>query len=366
MNQNFNLGKELADQSEKDWKFGATSPASIVDIPVDQREAYLPAGETQFDQFVDFTDCASRSPVNHYEALFSYHYAHDMKPENKKWLEDQGYVLNGKVTFSDRYIAVLSGTTRQGNSLKAPLEAIRTQGLIPKKLLPKEDWMQWEDYYDPSKITQSLKDLGQEFRRRFVLNYEQVNKVDIATLLKYEMIGVAGYAWNTPVNGVYQAVPGTVFNHAFLLFNLPAYQAYDNYYDFNADGTQILNDFTKNLAPDYIFYDYGYRAYVGKENVVAGPAHIFLKNLALGVTDPEVVFLQQSLVSLDYDIPHGITNYYGRETKEALVQFQAANGIVDDGSNFGPRTRLAMNQEFAVGMGLFDSVILAVRTFLGL
>lgn len=366
MNSNFNLEKELADQSEKDWKFGAASQPSLVTIPEDQRDAYLPVGETQFDQFTDFTDCASRSPVNHYEALFSYHYDHLIKPENKRWLEDNGYIQNGKVTFSDRFIAVLSGTTHQGNSLKAPLETIRTQGLIPKKLLPKENWMKWEDYYDASKITQALKDLGQEFRRRFVLNYEQVNKVDLTISLKCDMIGVAGYAWNRPVNGIYQRVEGQNFNHAFLLYKLPAFEIYDNYFDFTDDGQQVEGDFTKTLAPDYVFYDYGYRAYISKENVVAGPAHVFKKNLALGDSDTEVKSLQETLVALGYSIPHGITNYYGRETKEALAFFQKDNGIIDDGSHFGPLTRLAMNGHLAPGLGFFDSLILVVRTFLGI
>lgn len=270
MNQNFDLEKEKAEQDGSEWQFGAMSPQGIVSVPLAERDQWLPVGETQFDALVDFNDCASRSPVNHLEALFTYHYNHAMKPENKQWLYEEGYYMlhpdGDRIAFSDRFIAILSGTTHTGNSLKAPLEAVRTQGLVPKKLLPKEDWMSWDDYYDPAKITQPLKDLGQEFRRRFPINYEQVPRTLFADLLKSDMIGVAGYAWPVPANGVYPKTEGT-FNHAFLLYALPAFQIFDNYLDWDkTDTKQIEGDFTKTLAPDYVFYEYGYRVYISAEN----------------------------------------------------------------------------------------------------
>lgn len=267
--KNFNLQRELDERDDVlDWKFGALSSPALVSIPLGEREAYLPKGETQFDSFADFTDCASRSPVNHLEAIFTYHYLHAMLPENKKWFEDNSYVQDGKITFSDRYIAILSGTTHQGNSLKSPIEAIRTQGLIPKKLLPKEDWMKWEDYYDSSKITPFLKNLGQEFRTRFTIEYEQVAQVHFADVLKDDMLGVAGFAWGTPVNGVYPPTDGS-FNHAFLIYNLPKWKIYDNYVD------PVDNDFNKVLSPSYKFYDYAYRVYVAKEQLPPAPAISF-------------------------------------------------------------------------------------------
>ena len=92
MRPNFDLARQLAEESVDDWQFGALSQPGIVSIPERERDAYLPVGETQFSKRDDFQDCASRSPVNHLEALFTYHYKHGMKPENKKWLEDNGYI----------------------------------------------------------------------------------------------------------------------------------------------------------------------------------------------------------------------------------------------------------------------------------
>ncbi len=351
--QNFDLQRELAERSEKDWVFGSTSEPGLVFIPQAERAEWLPLGEQQFDAYGDFNDCASRSPVNHMEALFTYHYNHAMKPENKKWLEDNGYTQDGKVTFSDRYIAVLSGTTRQGNSLKAPLEAIRTQGLIPKRLLPKTDTMTWQEYYAP--VSQANKDLGAQFLTRFSVNYEQVPQAQIGDLLTTDMVGVAGYAWAQPVNGIYPTQPASMgFNHAFLIYTLPKYKIFDNYIDFSGG-------YTKDLAPDYTFFDYGYRIYISAENA---PKHLFLKNLTFGVTDPEVTWLQQALVSRGYAIPDAVTAYFGVETKQALFKFQNDNHITDDGSHFGPLTRLALNT--SPSQGAFNDLLVTVRTFLGI
>ncbi len=265
LSNNFDLQRELNEQSEKDWVFGALSQPGIVSIPPEERINYLPVGETQFDKFTDFNDCASRSPVNHLEALFTYHYKHGMKPENKQWMEKNGYVKASQVTFSDRYIAVLSGTTHQGNSLRSPVDTIRTKGLVPKALLPKTEDLTWDAYYAP--IDQTLLDLGQEFLKRFTLNYEQVYQVHFADVLKDDMIGTAGFAWPIPVNGVYPKSAGN-FNHAFLLINLPQYTIYDNYQGYNPqDGTLDVGGFTKVLAPDYTLFDYGYRMYVSAEKV---------------------------------------------------------------------------------------------------
>lgn len=259
--RNFNLQRELDERDDDlDWHFGAMSKAALVSIPLGEREQYLPKGETQFDAFTDFQDCASRSPVNHLEAVFTYHYHHAMMPENKKWLEDNQYILDGKVAFSDRFIAILSGTTHDGNSLKSPIETIRTKGLVPKKLLPKEDWMKWEDYYDSSKITPFIKDLGKELLVRFPIEYEQVALIHFGEVLKEDMIGVAAFAWPVPVDGVYPPTDGR-FNHAFLIYELPKWQIFDNYLD-SAD-----NDFDKTLSPAYKFYEMGYRVYIAKENV---------------------------------------------------------------------------------------------------
>lgn len=268
INNGLNLTLEREHQDGTEWKFGALSQPGIVSIPPTERVTYLPLGRLQYDSQSDFYDCATRSPINHLEALFSYHYMHDMREENKAWLKEKGYIEGSRVVFSDRYISILAGTTREGNSLKKPIDTIHSQGLVPNSLLPQEDSMSFDDYY--AGMTQQLKDLGQEFLTRFTINYEQVAKGQFQTALTKGMVGVAAYAWPLPVNSIYPRTSGD-FNHAFLLYNLPAFQIFDNYYDETDRGAYIPGDFTKNIAPDYLFFDWGYRMYVSAESVPETP-----------------------------------------------------------------------------------------------
>lgn len=264
----FDIKKERAEQDGSEWQFGSQSPSSIYEIPLTVREQYLPIGEVQRGS-TDTNDCASRGPVNFLEAEFTYAYHNGlMKPENKQWLVDNGYVTppsskpsTGEeiVSFSDRFIAIKSGTTISGNSLKAPLESVRVNGLIPKSMLPLEKWMNFAAYIDPASITPAMEALGEEFTRRFTINYEQVPDDTFAKALEKSCLNVALHAWPFPVNGEYPR-DDRPLNHVVLLYGLPAFYAFDNYLDEGRPG-----DFTKKLAADYAFFDYGYRIYVSAE-----------------------------------------------------------------------------------------------------
>jgi hypothetical protein len=196
---------------------------------------------------------------------------------NALWLRNNGYVMGDRVTFSDVFVSINSGTTIQGNSLIAPLKAIRAEGMIPKSMLPQLTYGTWETNADPSRITQAMKDLGAEFARRFTINYERVDEIHLAEALKDDMVGVAGYAWPQPdVTGTYPRIEAQP-NHAFLLFK-PRYFAFDNYFDAGRDG-----DFVKQLAPDYDFYDAAYRIYLSAEDPNATARQVSLYQQLIGV-----------------------------------------------------------------------------------
>lgn len=256
--QNFDVARERREQQpDKDWKFGAVSQPGVISVPEAEREAFLPLGETQYGR-EDFQDCATRSPINKLADDFTYALKHNLLPQDLvDWLKPYTDA-NGRIDFSDRYIAVLSGTTRQGNSLKSPLEAIRKNGLIPKSMLPKKANMTWEEYNDPKAITQEMKDLGAEFLRRFVVNYEQVARIHFETALEGDMLCVGGHAWTEPVNGEYPKTDLPI-NHAFLIYKRPMAYAFDNY-------EEEPGDYIKKLAPNYNFFDYGYRVYISSVN----------------------------------------------------------------------------------------------------
>lgn len=254
MTHGIDLEREIREQSEEDWVFGAVSQAGLISIPIEDRRDNLPKGELQFG-IEDFMDCASRGPVNVLETLYTAGFS-DIK--NAEWLHDNGYVSKGRVTFSDRFVAINSGTTRNGNSFKAPLEAIRKHGLIPKGMLPADSKMTFDDYHNPDDITPAMRQLGAEFTRRFTINYERVSAVHFAEALKDDMVICSGYAWPVPVNGTYPRIELPA-NHCFMLFK-PQFYAFDNYTD------RVDGDFIKRLAQDFKFFDYGYRIYLSAEN----------------------------------------------------------------------------------------------------
>lgn len=244
--------KEIAEQSEKDWLLGGEPIKGIAENI--ETAKYLPKGETQRTSKGDMMDCTVRAANNILETKFNYLTENGLLSEdNIDWLKGNGYYneLQGGFELSDAFTSILAGTTTSGNSLKAPLEAIRKYGFIPKRRLPLESWMSWWDYHNKSRVTTLIKELGAESIKRFPVNYEKVNKEDFGNVISWDMLSIAGYAWSTPKNGIYPRVNYTP-NHAFAYFKTPAYMIFDNY-------EEGPNDFIKHLASDYNLLHYGYR-----------------------------------------------------------------------------------------------------------
>jgi hypothetical protein len=355
-----NLELEKLHISPDDWVFGIMSDPCIADIPNDVREDYLPKGEVQRGK-EDFMDCATRAPINEMETKFNWLLrTNKLLPENKQWLLDNGYISGNSIEFSDRYISVLSGTTREGNSMITPLQTIHTYGLIPKKLLPKEDWMTFDDYQDKTKVTNDLVKLGQEFIKRFTINYERVYAVHFSDLLKEDMIIVTGHAWGIPIGNVFPKNDGPI-NHCFLQIKKPDYAIFDNYFD-PTDG-----DFIKQLAPDFTFGEYGYRVYISSQQLptknwfevlldwlFSRPVtnYVFNFDLKNGVHNPDVIGLQKLLNSDPdtqlIDIGPGSkgheTDYFGWLTTNALLKFQKKHNLPATGK-FDTITRKFINEK---------------------
>ena len=254
-NYGLNLELEKAHQKPKDWVFGATSPKCLAEIQPDKRWEYLPKGEVQRGA-EDTMDCATRAPINILETKFSYLLRENLiPPENLKFLIDNGYLGGyGNIVFSDAFVAINSGTTRQGNSLIAPLEAIRKKGLIPKSMLPLEKTMTWDAYHNPARITEKMRKLGEEFADRFTINYEKIYEDKFSEVLDRDLVDTGGYAWPTPISGEYPRTDNDP-NHAFILFNKPMSNAFDNY-------EEASGDFIKKLASNYKFVGHGYRVII--------------------------------------------------------------------------------------------------------
>lgn len=258
-NYGLDLTKEIAEQSSEDWLFSSASQKCLAQIPEEEREKYLPAGEVQKGA-EDTMDCASRGPINILETKFTWLLQKKLL-RYEVWLREKGYVLaDNTVKFADANVAINSGTTPQGNSLKAPLDAIYRYGLVPKYLLPLEPWMTWEDYHNPKRITSVIRTLEKEWIAHFTINYEKVMESDFAMVLAQDTLDVAGYAWPEPIQGEYPRTNASP-NHVFMIYKRPKYYAFDNYVD------AVDGDFIKKLAPDFDCLDYGYRLFITEKEI---------------------------------------------------------------------------------------------------
>ena len=253
-NRGFIEEKELADKDPRDHILGATSQQCLYRVPEDKREQYLPKGERQ-DKGEEKSFCVTAGYLNNLEDKFTYAYKNGlMEVPNMRWLEDNGYIEDDRVVFSDSFNAILSGTTRGGNSMHAPADSIRKDGLVPKSKLPQLSTFQENN--NPKRITPELKALGKSFLERWTIKYDQPVNGGYSEYLAKDSYNGAVHAWPEPVNGEYTSNLGSL-NHAIMFFKNPAYHIFDNY-------EESTGDFIKKLAPDYIV-GYPYRIYVASE-----------------------------------------------------------------------------------------------------
>ncbi len=207
---------------------------------------YLPSTEVQRFRSLETMACVSFSAINTLEMQFKYLIKNKLiDDEDLKWLEDNGYMLDGEVNFSDRFIATLSETKKSGNYLSKVAETIKQFGLVPEVVwdYPRPDDdpdFKWNDYY--REIPESVIELGKKFLERFDIQYEYVPQSDFSKALEFAPIQVIVYAW-VLMNGKYQK-DGT-FNHATTLFD--DYMVFDTY-----------SPYVKQLAVDNL-YTYGYQ-----------------------------------------------------------------------------------------------------------
>ena len=256
-NTGLNLQLEQEHRKETDWEHGIGTDKQllgasqitrcIAEILPEARRQYLPAGELQ-NIGQEKMDCASRSIINILETKFNFLLQNNLLPE-RQYNFLQEYLTPNGIEFSDAAIAIWSGTTREGNSLIAPCEAVHKHGLVPKKLLPQLDT--FEAHHDPKRITPEIERIAKEFNSLFSINYIRVLEKDFKAVREWEMLDGGGFAWPQPTNGFYPRVEYD-FNHAFMQIKNDI-EAFDNYFD-SVDG-----DYIKQLAPDYKLVDYAYR-----------------------------------------------------------------------------------------------------------
>lgn len=82
---------------------------------------------------------------------------------------------NGKINFSDKFTFIKTGTKYQrGNYVYKTPDSVRNDGAIPEAMLPHGNPKTWNEYADPSQITELMEQLGHEFAEIFEAQYETI------------------------------------------------------------------------------------------------------------------------------------------------------------------------------------------------
>lgn len=343
---------------------GETGIAKEILEPSGQFDVYLPDEEAQatFNPFLfDTSACVTFSGTNDLETLLTRLRSKTQLPTtHEAFLLNSGYInkQSGKINFSDRFSAKMSGTTKKGNYLEAVGDSFRRDGLLPES-----DWAfpdmsdvqndgeaKWQRYY--AEISSELKDKARKFLDYFDINYQWVivgtsDNNKLRENLQYGPVQIASSVcppWNS--NDGQPPIPscGCGAQHATLIYGYRtdlALKDFDHY-----------KSYRKLLAPDYCI-QWGFQYTLKAKALVLIPAfhYIFKINLAFGMPDtPEVRNLQRALQTVKRadGTPYmkaGVFGPYGPTTRNAVALFQADKGIstTDGGVHFGPKTRTVMN-----------------------
>lgn len=132
---------------------------------------WLPKTEKQYTPDFDTLSCTSFSFTNVAETQLNYMIKNELGAEAVKWLTDNGYIEDGKVNLSDRFLAIMSGTTINGNDMRTVAECARLNGLIPEKDFPMGG-TDFASYHDKSLITKAMKAKGKEFLKYVNIMWE--------------------------------------------------------------------------------------------------------------------------------------------------------------------------------------------------
>ncbi len=162
-------------------------------------------------------------------------------------------MFNIDVDFSDRFTAVMAGTTPNGNSPQAVIESIRHNGLIPESMMPFDDSIQTvEQYY--AAVTTAQEAAGRAWLDKRMVGHEWVftdgllkdKQERMQDALLYSPLGVSVLAWERDDKTLlYTKQPGEADNHWTVVYGCEPgshWKVFDSY-----------DSYRKELAWDYNF-----------------------------------------------------------------------------------------------------------------
>jgi len=182
---------------------------------------YLPAPEDQSNRYIEPEDCTIANALKAWETV-----ANKLKADGV--LKDTDFPKN----CSERFNAICANIGPEGGSPFTSANSIASNGVIPENVLPFDDKIRtWDEFYHPKPMTDDFKKLAEDctkyinLQREWVFNdvsgqitmSEKLEKIQAA--LERGVVCVSVYAWNDPVNGLYEKSLGQSDCHWTLMYD---------------------------------------------------------------------------------------------------------------------------------------------------
>lgn len=195
-----------------DYILGAeNSLQGVVRLESADWSRYNPTGEKQYiSAKFDTMSCTTFSILNSIEMQMNFLIKEKkLTKEQSDFLKKNDYFdEKGVINFSEAFIAILSGTTKQGNFFQKVADAVRHYGLIPQNKLPFGNAKTWEEWHNPDRITADMISLGSEFLKHFSIGYEWIFFKNEGTLSTQELEKAQNALKHAPLQ-VAIPIPGT-------------------------------------------------------------------------------------------------------------------------------------------------------------
>lgn len=302
----------IIEQRPTDWIAGVETGIAYIDRRIKWAN-FLPTNEKQYFTKFDSHACVSFAATNCIETQLNAFLAMGLLSAElcAPYLD-----ANGKFNFSDRFLAKMSGTTINGNSLQAVIDCTRRCGLVAEVDWPTLPNMDFATYY--GEIPQAVKDKALKFLEIFDIAYEWVirgtpNLERMKIHIKQAPLQVATAicpGWNTDH-------PSTCNNmlsaHSYMIHTIDDYQRALDHYE----------PFLKKLGLDYPVV-WAMKIVATSKRPVPPKLtldHEFNVPIPYLSTSSEVKALQTAL-KIEGLFNANITGYFGPLTLEAVKAFQ--------------------------------------------
>ena len=241
MIKNYGFQYPVIDE-KKDYVLGAerSTPFEVINESGGWNDK-LVIGETQIKK-EDVNGCTNWACLNQLEVLLNF--------------------LFGTMTnWSERFQAVVSEQTREGNDPARVFESIRKLGVIEESKLPFTDEMNFQTYLSPKPMTENYLKDAKKFLEDYDYKHEYIYTPNTPLVekqklllqsLKRSPVAVSVYAWQMGANGMYVKPQGAKDTHFTLLINAKKgewWEVFDSYPESEGDFIKRLEwNFEMDIA----------------------------------------------------------------------------------------------------------------------